>query len=711
MAIKDDNLKLRKRSGTDAVCYTKLLDSLKGWNDHFFRVDTFTCPALFSWHTGKSVSRDGVSTSSEFNAEHYATLVAYPTPFHKYPEPFFCLIGMIHNYSLDGNTYPQFLRNDDEEMDLLSFIRTADPTKVRIGERERDEGEPKLLETTVGRVVSLLPVAPVRSSGELEANVDKLFDEGGNGEQANQDDSAGGGHGAPGVPVVGGKSQSAVHRLLAEAVQHAEVRGEVMPTLPFVSSFVSTTSEREGGAYTEHLAGANLRTLEGLQRFVISSDSSDPPGVNIAEAKVDYVVRTSVPIMTNATTATPTADHAAISKEKLVSASVFGGDSSSAGESHPISGGFSDRTSGDFLVGGIRTIVDLNSNLQRIYVPQWQLFTEFIVGADRQISLGAEVRMRAEYNIKEKRRLKPVVEEKDSLLKSRSDKIESLKAQLLLKEAEAAEAVRHRDETQTLKERNIILEKEKSELEVKVTDLTASVKVREQEVADLNVVVTSVKLQNDSLVDQEFQDAQLKVVNDKLEKLYADFVDMALHLEEKAAIGKAIEKGMQDGLAAKITHGAEGRTLADVVAYNPSTEANYFSALQRLQNINFSLLAELRSSKDASVDTIMNILRLEDNLGKDVSDAWVRKIRENIASQRPALRDVFTPIFEPLSVELLTGTEGTFDIVPAPITIALFVTFIFVLGNPKHFDWFIDVAANQGPRSIAWRTIKIEGPG
>ncbi|GJX54309.1 retrovirus-related pol polyprotein from transposon TNT 1-94 [Tanacetum coccineum] len=33
------------------------------------------------------------------------------------------------------------------------------------------------------------------------------------------------------------------------------------------------------------------------------------------------------------------------------------------------------------------------------------------------------------------------------------------------------------------------------------------------------------------------------------------------------------------------------------------------------------------------------------------------------------------------------------------------------LGDPKHIDWLRDVAANQGSRSIAWRIIKIEGPG
>ncbi|GKG60299.1 hypothetical protein Tco_0611900, partial [Tanacetum coccineum] len=55
---------------------------------------------------------------------------------------------------------------------------------------------------------------------------------------------------------------------------------------------------------------------------------------------------------------------------------------------------------------------------------------------------------------------------------------------------------------EVLKECNTTLEKKKNELDVKVVDLAASVKVREQEVANLDDVVTSVKSHNDNLVDQ-----------------------------------------------------------------------------------------------------------------------------------------------------------------------------------------------------------------
>ncbi|GKG52914.1 hypothetical protein Tco_0550026, partial [Tanacetum coccineum] len=75
-----------------------------------------------------------------------------------------------------------------------------------------------------------------------------------------------------------------------------------------------------------------------------------------------------------------------------------------------------------------------------------QLFTEFNVGEAFQVSLSAEVRMRAEYNIKEKRKRKTVVDEQADFLKVMEGEIESLRAQLLLKEVEAAEAIHFRTE-------------------------------------------------------------------------------------------------------------------------------------------------------------------------------------------------------------------------------------------------------------------------
>nr|GEW82633.1 hypothetical protein [Tanacetum cinerariifolium] len=74
----------------------------------------------------------------------------------------------------------------------------------KIGERI-EEGA-KILDSTVGRVVPLLPVTLARLKSELEASVERLFDEGGSADQG--DSAAGGGQEvetgiATGVRIIG----------------------------------------------------------------------------------------------------------------------------------------------------------------------------------------------------------------------------------------------------------------------------------------------------------------------------------------------------------------------------------------------------------------------------------------------------------------------------------------------------------------------------
>nr|GEV86434.1 40S ribosomal protein S10-1-like [Tanacetum cinerariifolium] len=502
-------------------------------------------------------------------------------------------------------------------------------------------------------------------------------------------------HGTPNGASVGGKSGSALQRLLAGAVLNAEVGDVAIPTLPFVIAPVSTTPEREDGDHTDSVAEPNLRTIGAPRRFVISSDSSHHSGTNVAEAEIDSLTRSSVPIMTTVTTTTSTVNPTLVTKDKFVEPSSFGAGSSSAGGTDPIMGVFSDLTSSDFLVGVIRTVISRDTDLQKVYVPQWsvtngmehdQLFTEFNVEATHQMSLSAE----------------------GELVKAREEEIESLKARLLPREAEAAEAIRlraeasnfetveksFRDETNTLRKRNVILEKERNALDVKATELETSAMSKERELTDLNALVHELEISSSGFQEkvtvyencmeqlEKFQDDRMKIVEDKwllthdMDLAVANCLNSPEYLSSLgAAIGKAIEKGMEDGLSAGITHGKEGR----------------------LQNVNFSLLARLKFSTDASVEAVMDILHLEGPLSEklglnelqpnvdqlmvpihhspdqvvvgatavslslDVSSVRVRKIRENISNQRYALRDVFVPLAEPFSATVLTSTEGTSD--------------------------------------------------
>nr|GEW07449.1 hypothetical protein [Tanacetum cinerariifolium] len=684
----------------------------------------FACDALFPWHTVKNVTRDPTMIAADFNAQDYATLVAHPSPFWKFPEEFLCLVGLSRHYTLDEESYPWFLPKRGEDMDLFAFIHTPDTTKVKVVDRERVEDKPLLLHTTVGCTVPLLLVALDRAKSEMEASVDKLFDEGGSGNQMEQGGFAGSGRGADvqlvseatntvaedvaplqprrqrkrktvvvgagetshppkelredhetsSGPFVAGKSKLVVQRLLAKAVLSADVRGEAIPTLPFVTSSVFATLEHEGGDHND-------------------------------SAEVYSLVRSSVPVMTVVTTVTSTVDPALVVKEKRVKPSLFSADSSSAGVADPNTGVFSDLFGSNFLVGGIHTMVDKFAHPMFLAfvcgMKHDQLFTEFNVGVARQMYLSAEVRMCDEYNVKERWRLKSVVEKRDEVLKVRKIEIEDLKAQMLLKEAEAAKAIHLRvedsnfeivekflrDKVNALKERNTILEKVRNALDVKVTDLEDAV-IRYM---SWSFLLPNFKRRSRCMRIERLYPHLLSTISGHRWLLTHGMelaITKCLHSPEylfslRAAIGKAIEKGMQDGLSVGITHGTKGRALTDVFAYNPSTEVDYVSALQHIQSVNFSLLAELRSNKYTSVDTWMNILHLEDTLAE----------RLGLTESQPHVDQLMVPIhhspykvvvgatalslsLDVSNIRVLTGAGGTSDTGPAATvtTTALSIT-------------------------------------
>nr|GEY91588.1 hypothetical protein [Tanacetum cinerariifolium] len=56
--------------------------------------------------------------------------------------------------------------------------------------------------------------------------------------------------------------------------------------------------------------------------------------------------------------------------------------------------------------------------------------------------------------------------------------------------------------------------------------------------------------------------------------------------------------------------------LSVIEAYDPFTEAKYIEAVNSLSTVDFSLLSELKSEKDASMVNLMDSLRLEGPLGE-----------------------------------------------------------------------------------------------
>ncbi|GJV74115.1 hypothetical protein Tco_1494110 [Tanacetum coccineum] len=741
------------------ACYSKNLDYVKNWNDHFFWVDEFVVPAnaRFSWFSGTNIVKDRAPVPFEYNVEHVNTLIAQASPFLRFPEEFLCWVGISRNYLLNKDTYPRFEYENEDEMDLNAFIRTADPRKVRIVERARAENERPIVTVAKHRTVTLLPTSVVHSSGELSASVEREFvgdaSVGDGGDQGF--DSVGGqdnvepivpitdhvetetpgpkrtkkkrvtrgsektpaashppkrlraDYGTTGGSATGGKSPSVLNRLLQDSRLMVEQGVPALPTLPFITSSVTASPLEEGGDHTDSVTGPSLRTVGPSARFVVLSDSSHHSATNSAGPEGDSFVRSIVPVMTEATAVTTIATTVAIpadvGKDKSVPhPSVFGSSSSSEKTDRTLSL-FTGRSGSGFAAGSIRAEEVTDAGLEEIYVPEWtvtkgfelndgrscanmidhftppaffktvrgmeheQLFAEFNVSAARNLSLSSEVRMRAEYNILEKRKWRSLAEEKDSLLGAKDKEIEELSL-------EAIEGSL-RGEVASVKGYNDLLEQERNVLRLQVASLESTVAEKDHELSDLEISSSSLRSQNQGLVSQvheletssvrlreqldlyeenmkrleEFQDNLMRPLETRLAEIDADFTRCCIHFQEsfhshllnpagrrwllahgmkllmakclnsteymealRNAFGRTIEKGMQEGLAAGIEHGQAGRCLTDLEAYIPSVEVDFNSVVCDLRDLDFPLLQELSNKKDASTWDVMDLLCLDD---------------------------------------------------------------------------------------------------
>ncbi|GKE55348.1 hypothetical protein Tco_1494533, partial [Tanacetum coccineum] len=390
--------------------------------------------------------------------------------------------------------------------------------------------------------------------------------------------------------ATGGKSPSVLKELLASSILNVEVGVEAVETLPLITSSISTTPEREGGDLTDYVVGPNLPTIGPSKRFVISSDSSHHSSTNSSGAEVDSIIRDGTKITS------------------LVHASMFH-DSDSTETARPDVAVSSYSAKQDLSMGYRELNIE---NLHQVFVPQWNvlnnsLLDDFDVSREffdhlAPLALFSQIREMDYHHLFTESTFGPLA------------KLALMRRFFVRKKMDA-------DEIDALKQRNVALENEKDSLDGKVTELQSSISAKGLKLKDLNVVVSFLKSQNDGLVDQvhalettcsslrdqvsgyerlkeqieEFQDAQMNIVNNKVVKLDADILEMALHLEEKfypyllttisgrrwiftRGLKLAIEKGMQSRLSAGIDHWKAGRSLADVVAYNPTAEADYNSA-------------------------------------------------------------------------------------------------------------------------------------
>ncbi|GJU30442.1 hypothetical protein Tco_1174031 [Tanacetum coccineum] len=350
-------------------------------------------------------------------------------------------------------------------------------------------------------------------------------------------------------------------------------------------------------------------------------------------------------------------------------------------------------TAGGSVIGG-KSLSALNRLCFRIMTEAITVAPRWLIPADisKGYFLSSEVRDACGVNILEKRKWRTLAEEKSTLLeaekRNKNKEIEDLMYQLLGHREEVAEVTQ------------LPCSARMDSLKLRVTHLRLLVLTKIIKHLCIRGILPSLKSQNQSLVDrvhelevsstdlreklemyedllkrlEEYQDKLMEPLRTRLAEIDTDFTRCCMRFQENFhphllnviagrralgfAFGRAIEKGMQEGLAAGIEHGQAGRCLTDLEAYIPSAEDDFNSAIRELRDLNFPLLQELSTKKDASTWDIMDLLRLDEalSLALDIMPGGrveKRKMERIYWTSPLFVKGVFTSIDDPLSAEAL----------------------------------------------------------
>ncbi|GKA76549.1 hypothetical protein Tco_0783010, partial [Tanacetum coccineum] len=406
------------------------------------------------------------------------------------------------------------------------------------------------------------------------------------------------------------------------------------------TSSVTPTPEHEDGGHADSLTGPNLCTQPARERFVVLSDSSHYSSNNVADDEVTSIARSLVlnpAILTTAIATTVVADTSALvprSGPEPVHHTLFA-DSTSMGEA------------------------------------------DADVAAAHQTCLSFEVRLWLEHELRGRKIFKGKCAMQAGLLKEKDVEIANIKAQLSLKEAEAAEAiclcsqiavievanVTRAGELESLKEQNVALEGQLScdDLSIKASTLECEKDKLVDQVSELEVTCFGLRdeVAGYKLFKEQILSSGLKLMVMKCLKSPGYLAALG------GALGRAIDKGMQDDLKAGVDHGRAGRGLDVIAAYDPSAEANFVSTVDALP---YGSHPPVRGSSGYWGDLFVLCL--------DVAHSRVQRLKEDVTACRLSLTDAMVLLLDPLYVRSLTGEAST-SIVPATaMTTALSTTFI-----------------------------------
>ncbi|GJT01137.1 hypothetical protein Tco_0822306 [Tanacetum coccineum] len=494
-----------KRSLSAPSCLSKPPDSIKNWADHFFWVDSRVFPISVPLYTGGVLEKDPAPHLTARQEQAVQILSSNKAPFRWYPECFLALVGLSPYYPFGENTYPAFEGPDRTDMGLLDYIRTADPRKVQTVEVQKGEEQVTLFDSIKHCFVSLdAPAAAHQASGSgsgAGAEVSAPSVEGNVVGENVIPESAFLNPTDPDCDVTVAEKDVAQRQPEKAKRKKLLKRSDPLPAKRLRTDHPSLASGTGG----KSLASLRQSLPEGSLTLETSSPADIPTHVTVPRyiRARHFSLIFPVPVLK---TLFFFASSCAADAPVYTAADIV---TSSRGKTlvlptSGVGGSSQPETSEESTDSFYETAVLNSEDAKRWYIPRWnitndsllddgfscrtlvdrvappgffstlrnmdydQLFTEFNVGAARQICLGSEVRSRAEHELELKEKLRAKYDARGVLLSEKDAEIARLKSLLKEKETEAAEVLRLRDQVS-------VLAAEKSSLSAEVSALKSDV--------------------------------------------------------------------------------------------------------------------------------------------------------------------------------------------------------------------------------------------
>ncbi|GJV13186.1 gypsy type transposase [Tanacetum coccineum] len=519
----------------------------------FSKLMLLYAPISFPWYTSLSVVKDPVPSDDLVTIELLNLLDHHCTIIRRYPGMFLCLVGLSRSFN-DLYMRPTLLTDNESDMGLLDYVKTADSFKVKNKERTLAEGEIPLNDETVNMIVA--PSAEIIQIVE-HTIVDELREHAGKKKRKVAFDAllmkklrADGVVISEPVLTTSGKIPAALRRLELQSRPQGVGSSFVLhPTKEFVSSFVTPTPELDVPKDSGSTQDAAVQTHRTSTRIVVSfSSNHGDPGASLRA--VPYV---------------EVENFAADSARGVGTASVPMNNTKASTSAHdansPIDEFIDSQT------------VD-TSTAENIYVSEWNVTNGARVDSPAlccnlldHITPPAYwpilLRLRYEHEIMTREKFERKFTDGVIVIQQRNADIIDLKAKLEKAERESVEVVGLRG---------------------RVSELETGLAAKSGEIADLSWRNSKLLADEAKLIEQSssIQDAKARRFEEKSDELDARIADVRLDIDNdlypRKVMSLVINMRIQEGLKARIEHGKFGRS--DEVN-DRSTPVNHRSTTDR----------------------------------------------------------------------------------------------------------------------------------